>query len=79
MAEPRDYQTSWEHQILASISSVYDGIEFVKHVIASVNVVTHQRSWEDDDKLRQSRVSAIGARNQHSIVTAEEVARKFNC
>ena len=74
-SEPHSEQSTLERGILGSVSEVYDDVEFTKRMIANVNIVTHVRH-EDDSVMT---IGAIGARNRHSVVTAEEVARKFKC
>jgi hypothetical protein len=69
---------AWHDGQLASISEVHDDRYFVKRLVASVNVATHIRTQEPVGHDNR-KISFIGARNRHTHVSAEEVARKLRC
>jgi hypothetical protein len=55
----------------------------IQSMVSCVNIATLRRTIsntdDDDDEPSTRQVSFIGARNRHSHVTPEEVARKFKC
>jgi hypothetical protein len=67
--------------ILASISAAHDDVHFIKNMIASVNVATHVRTqpFLEDKKPGARQIAVIGAKNRHTHVSAEEVAKKLRC
>jgi hypothetical protein len=68
---------------LRCISDVYDEKTMIQSMVSCVNIATLRRTIsntdDDDDEPSTRQVSFIGARNRHSHVTPEEVARKFKC
>ena len=79
---------SFEHHLLTNISDVYDDRRLAERMISAVNIVTHFRQddvdrrddadWQDD--VSSIRVTAaLTARDRHSRVTVEEVARNIKC
>ena len=62
---------------LGQISGVFDARNFCERLISTVNIAMAYRedldTWEE-----QRRVSGIISNDRHSIVTPEEVARKWN-
>ena len=79
---------SFEHHLLTDISDVYDDRRLAERMISAINIATHIRQddvdrrddadWQED--VRSVRMTAaLTARDRHSRVTVEEVARKFKC
>jgi hypothetical protein len=69
---------------LRHISDTYDDTALLQAMVSSVNIATYRRCVtpscdEDDVDTPAAQVSFVGARNRHSQVTPEEVARKFKC
>ena len=79
---------SFKHHLLTDIPDVYDDRRLAERMISAVNIATHIRQddvdrrddadWQDDVSSIQM-TAALTARDQHSRVTVDEVARKFKC
>ena len=74
--------------MLTDISDIYDDRRLAERMISAVNIAMHIRQddvdrrddddWQDDvSSIRMT--AALTARDQHSRVTVEDVARKFKC
>jgi hypothetical protein len=61
-------RTQVDHELL-SMSDAYDEYTFLSRMVKSVKI----------HDSRMSTISYVGARNRHSHVSVEEVARKFKC
>ena len=63
--------------MLSLISEVYDAWNFCKRLISSVNIVMAYHddvdAWEE-----QWKVSSVISNDRHSMVTPEDVTRKWN-
>jgi hypothetical protein len=68
-------ESIWHDGQLASISEVHDDKCFTQRLIASVNVASTNTPVAKDDR----KISFIGAKNRHTHVSSEEVARKLRC
>ena len=79
---------SFEHHLLTDISDVYDDRRLAERMISAINIATHiqqddvdrrdDADWQEDvGSVRMT--AALTARDRHSRVTVEEVARKFKC
>ena len=73
---------------MTDISDIYDERRLAERMISAVNIAMHIRQddvdrrddadWQDDvSSIRMT--AALTARDRHSRVTVEEVARKFKC
>ena len=56
---------------LRTISDIYDDATFLPTMISAVNVATAAR--------QEDTIAFIGARNRHSQITPEVVAKRFRC
>ena len=79
---------SFEHHLLTNISDVYNDRRLGERMISAINIAMHIRqddvnrrddaNWQEDvSSVRMT--AALTARDRHSRVTVEKVARKFKC
>ena len=54
--------------------SAYDESAFIKRMIGAVNIASAHR-----DQPQQRNIAFVGAKDRHSQVSAETIARKFRC
>ena len=78
LIQSKPEESIWNDGQLASISEVHDDKYLIKRLIASVNVATHIRTNTPVEENNR-KVSFIGAKNRHTHVTTEEVARILRC